>query len=164
MATIACSGGRALTAQGTQPPPGRSQLAPSPAAACQQSPRNGAAIAPATGRSSSTSATDTPTAMKPWTKLVVPSSGSTTQRRPSTFPPSSSPWNGISGAASPRNALIARSLARSASVTQSPGSPLVSPALGARLERTTSAPSSAAARASWRIRSSSTSASYQQER
>ena len=39
-------------------------------------------------RSSSTSATDTPTALKPWTKFVVPSSGSTTQRRPSTVPPS----------------------------------------------------------------------------
>src|SRR4051812_38996098 len=67
VATTADAGGRELTRQGAAAAPGRSQTQPPSAAACHTSSRNGAATAPATGRSSSTNATDTPTAQNPWT-------------------------------------------------------------------------------------------------
>src|SRR3972149_11060924 len=53
--------------------------APRPRPPIHIEPRNGAWTAAATGRPSSTRATDTPTAQNPCTKFVVPSRGSTTQ-------------------------------------------------------------------------------------
>src|SRR4029079_6634047 len=66
VATTAEVGTRELTRHGADPE-ARSHTAPPPAAACHPSPRNGATTAPATDRSSSTSATDTPTAQNPCT-------------------------------------------------------------------------------------------------
>src|SRR3954451_25219140 len=156
VATTAEAGGRELTRHGPTAPDARSHTVPPPAAACHTSPRNGATTAPATGRSPSASATDTPTAQNPCTKFVVPSSGSTTQRTPSAAePPSSSPTNGTVGVAEARNAAIARSLARSTSVTQSPGNPLAAPTSGRTPSRTADAPTNAAERATDRIASRS---------
>jgi hypothetical protein len=83
----------------------------------QVASRNGAWTAPASGRPSSTRATETPTAQKPWMKFTVPSSGSTTQDRSASSPPRSSPSTGMSGVAASSIARIVRSLARSTSVT-----------------------------------------------